>query len=493
MKPLARGLARIILGWAPEEHIQDTAWLNGVRGLAAFLVMMNHYSMAWLSAFAEAPFGAAVVDDTALSDVWYFHKGDRLWAPWRLPIIRVFMANGGGQVAIFFVISGFVLTWGPLGLVQAGGKYEKLYQTLGSSTFRRWSRLYLPCVIVSFINVSYDIFKQYEGIVPALQTVWEYLVHAEIWANPFNTVAETVLSKIYANNLVLWTIPHEFSGSIFVYVLLLTLGRVQDFPRRITMIALIALYALFSLRWGLWLFGSGMALADYARRFELLKKQSYTPGTSARVMWSLCLLLGLLLLSFMSETEYFTRPGYEWSVYLPLPHGWRDRVGEERFWWGCGAILFIASSCHLKLVRRFFELAALQHLGKLSFMLYLIHLLIGNVVGGQIKDAIYPALCTKERDEVFGFDVCHINPFLNVTILVGLWLVTVPIVLVVAHVLETFVDRPVTTFGKWMDDKLVHGFPRRAEALKDMEPEQEQLLGPVGAEELEMGGISQQR
>lgn len=474
---------RVIFGWAPERTLSDTAWLNGLRGLAAFLVMMSHYSDAFLSPMCEAPFGALVLEDSGYSNVWYFYKGQRLWAPWRLPILRVFMSNGGGQVAVFFVISGFVLTCGPL----AESDYAKLYRSLGSSTLRRWSRLYLPCGIVSFIYLLVENFKHLgEGIGAFFGSIWEYLGDFAAWMNPFLRPAETVFAKMHSVNLVVWTIPYEFSGSIFVFVLVLCLGRIP-FQRRIVVVIFVTIYALYAWHWELWLFGTGMALADYTRHSKLFTTPQRPLFT---VLWSMCLTMGLTLLSFPSYGDKYDRPGYDQVLaVLPFTSLFLARVGADRLWWGSGASLIVVSLCHLRLGRRFFELPILQHLGKISFMLYLIHSLIGHLLGRTIQDAVYKVACTKVDDPTFG-EVCRIHPWLNVIIIIGVWSITLPPLLVVSHVLETFVDRPVTRWSKKMDQLLVNGFFQKKEQHEQPEVEEEHLLGSSSSEDLEMEEIS---
>jgi len=54
------------------------------------------------------------------------------------------------MVAIFFVISGYVLSYKGLKLAREG-KGGKLLDSLGSSVFRRWLRLHLPVIASTFL------------------------------------------------------------------------------------------------------------------------------------------------------------------------------------------------------------------------------------------------------------------------------------------------------------------------------------------------------
>ncbi|QIW99066.1 hypothetical protein AMS68_004584 [Peltaster fructicola] len=484
----ARSIARIVFGWAPEDNVaaRETAWLDGVRGVAAFLVMINHYSMEWLSPLADAPFGAMMTTDWNPDGVWYHRAGEHLWAPWRLPILRLLMVSGGAQVSVFFVLSGMVLSWSPLGSVLSGN-YEKLYTSLGSSTIRRWFRLFLPCAIVSLAYWVQRIVNDYQGIVPTLWSFLDYLSVTEQWANPFETAHVTQFSTNHGFNFVMWTIPFEFGGSIFVYVSLLGLGRVQSFRRRAIAIGLVSAYAFWKLQWAYWMFGTGIIISDYVRSSGGFRKLTQKTSTRAAWMWSLVLILGLILMGYVGPSERYSTPGYEWTAVVPLPGGFRFLIGEQRFWWGCGGILVILSSSHLSLVRKFFELAFIQYLGKISFMLYLIHFLINVVVAQPIRHAFYKAVCVLEFDEAYDGDVFRTTAITNVGIHIMLWLICIPLVMIISHILETFVDRPCTAFGKWLDDKLVHGTRK---PVKPVDEEQEQLL-ESDMSGLELGSMPQ--
>jgi hypothetical protein len=79
------------------EVLRETAWLDGVRGVAAFLVMNFHAHGWWVDRDTDAPFGA----------------NDDSWDIWRLPLLRLWFCSGYSQVNLFFILSGFVLVSQP--------------------------------------------------------------------------------------------------------------------------------------------------------------------------------------------------------------------------------------------------------------------------------------------------------------------------------------------------------------------------------------------
>ena len=96
-------------------------------------------------------------------------------------------------------------------------------------------------------------------------------------------------------------------------------------------------------------------------------------------------------------------------------------------------------------------------------------------------------LCTYEENDTFDMQLCQMSPALNVAICVGMWLITVPPLFVAAHLLEKYVDRPVTAFGKIVDEKLLNGFIKEKEVSKQAEGEY--LLKSMELEEAELGEL----
>ncbi|KAF2156507.1 hypothetical protein K461DRAFT_221170 [Myriangium duriaei CBS 260.36] len=455
-----RSLISRLFGWSPSPPnvtIRETAWLDGLRGLAAFLVMANHYNFEWLSMAADAPFGATILEDKKLDDVWHYQKGDRLWEPWRLPIARLFICSGASMVTVFFVLSGFVLSWGPLQNIRSG-RYDKFARSLGSTTFRRWARLYLPCLIVSGLYLLHKIIMDYSGIGSVFAEIWNYIKVGQRWANPLNIDRIAPIASGNPYNFVMWTIPFEFSGSLFVFITLLAVGRSPNHHRRLLIVAGLSVYALLSAYWGFWLFGSGLFLADYVSHAGGFLALSQKTSGRGRLIWTMVFILGLVLLGLPSGGGWYSWAGYQWIRKIPLPQQIQSRDHViDRFWWGCGAILTIAGACHLTPVRHFFQLPIFRYLGRISFMLYLIHFVVDVDYSQPIRHTLYALLCTKEYNKIHQSDV-YITSFLQtIYIPLLLWVITAPVTLILANWLEVHIDRPCTNFAKWLDNEFVKG------------------------------------
>jgi hypothetical protein len=114
--------------------LYSTSWLDGLRGVAALFVVIHHYAYTFTA--------------TSMQGWRTGEDGDHNWF-FQLPLLRV-VHSGRFMVAIFFVISGYVLSYRSLKLAREGKPIE-LLDSIASSVFRRWLRLHLPVIASTFI------------------------------------------------------------------------------------------------------------------------------------------------------------------------------------------------------------------------------------------------------------------------------------------------------------------------------------------------------
>jgi peptidoglycan/LPS O-acetylase OafA/YrhL len=139
--------------------IHPTAYLDGMRGLAALFVFFCHYTY---SSFVIAE--------------GYGYK-ERNWHLLKLPFIRL-LYSGPVAVCIFFVISGYALSYKPLKLIRAGN-FTELQNTMSSLIFRRGMRLFLPTstsmlLIVILLQIgAYDWTREFSHDKHYLKLIME--------------------------------------------------------------------------------------------------------------------------------------------------------------------------------------------------------------------------------------------------------------------------------------------------------------------------------
>lgn len=111
--------------------LHPTAYLDGMRGLAALFVYFCHYSY---QAFT-------------IAESW--GCGDNNYSILKFPILRLWY-QGPAAVCVFFVISGYALSYRPLKFARSHS-FAEWSSTMSSLAFRRWIRLFVPPIISTFM------------------------------------------------------------------------------------------------------------------------------------------------------------------------------------------------------------------------------------------------------------------------------------------------------------------------------------------------------
>lgn len=266
-----------------------TSWLDGLRGYAAFFVILYHLRQAYTGSVHVA-YGTTENDTN----------------PLQLPIIRLIFA-GQAMVSLFFVVSGYSLSWGPSKDLHKGG-IGKCLERIRSSIFRRAPRLYLPTLASAFMAMLCRSLGMYEW--GHKMDIRDYRApEPERFGNIFAQFADYLSKSIeflnvwhgnaHAYYLPSWSIPIEFNCSILLYVGLLAVSKLRLVPRMAGW-AVMVFYCHWMQNAFLWLFFIGSALAQV----NCYVQQSWTDGVPPKdsrkrfgfKIFVLC--LGLWLLSF---------------------------------------------------------------------------------------------------------------------------------------------------------------------------------------------------
>lgn len=181
-----------------------------MRGVAAFLVIVFHLVVCCY----DAKHGYASGKDGEHREFL------------KLPFIRIIYA-GPTMVSIFFVVSGYALSYKPVKLMRSKN-WQSLSQSLASSIFRRAIRLFLPCIVSTFLisiiiwsglyntgadfakerghyNVKHNLdFPKYDSLA-AQMAFWARETSTKLM-NPWSFAAKSTEVTIDGH---LWTIPVE--------------------------------------------------------------------------------------------------------------------------------------------------------------------------------------------------------------------------------------------------------------------------------------------
>jgi peptidoglycan/LPS O-acetylase OafA/YrhL len=430
-----------------KKPLRRTAWLDGLRGFAALLVCIHHNQL-----WAHGDRGNMIFENS------FGYEGRRYFAA--LPFVRLFFSGGHFAVAIFFVISGYVLSVKSLSLIQSGQAVNAA-ETIGSALFRRWLRLYLPIIMVTF---SWVCFRHWTKIwVDLHEMAGTFREDITQWYYTFKNYSFVFTGNMFEftelYHLHLWSIPIEFKGSIIVFTTLSALSRCTKNARLSCEMGLIVYFLYIVDGYYGAMFMAGMLLCD----LDLLAQDDQLP----RILITLSgfkefiffhLFIFALYLGGVSgydkpdmnhESLLSKSPGWTWLSHLK-PQAVFDPKWFYLFW---AAFLAVASIPRLPWLKRFFETRFCQYLARISFALYLVHGLVIWTLG----DRLYAAVGLERPRHKDG--IPHwVNKFpLSKNGPMGLelafWLpqlVILPVTLYFADVVTKLVDEPSVKFTNWL-------------------------------------------
>ncbi|KAI6834071.1 hypothetical protein KC340_g2803 [Hortaea werneckii] len=444
-RPGVRGTFRAIFNY-PERGIslRDTAWLDGLRGLAAFEVFIFHYIDGWLD--RTTPWGHG----EHMRSEWYY-----------LPIFRTFYASGDAAVCLFFGISGYVLSYRMLSLLRQR-RQEKLLTALSSAVFRRAIRLYMPVLVETFILMLlvrlFDLPKPtpYES-APTL------FAELKAWCVSFIQLLPPLRYPDRFDKLlnpydggISWTIPLEYYGSMYVYMTVLLLSQLPSINVRRCLAVALAIHGFVKDDWIASQFVMGMIFADYQleRRDAVQSQLKDLSHKSSRFRsWFLGVLFafgfylsGLPGSTHVSDTEVAPRPFFEWIAQPLTKIGLYSKDRQTDRYVLCIAAMFCMISVgKTPTLRRLPELRVVQYLGRISFGLYLCHIFVRAWLQPIRQGCLAVVGLPTDSTDWTKSEVGAVKLF----VAYALWMVIATAVnFVVAGQFERFLDRPSVSLGR---------------------------------------------
>lgn len=431
----------------PRKPVRRTAWLDGLRGFAAFLVYLHHNFL-----FAYGLHGNDILENA------FGYKNKRYFAA--LPFVRNFFSGGHYAVSIFFVISGYVLSVKSLGLIQKG-QGQQSADTIGSALFRRWFRLYIPVIAVSFIYMLLRRWtKLWVDMGDLKPTFREELWH---YYSTFKNYSFVFTGNFYEFSMAYqphsWSIPIEFRGSIAIYTILPALTRCTRNARLWCEAGLIFYFLYIVDGWYAALFTSGCMICDLdllALDDNLPRIFSIFSGFQELIFFHL-FILGTYLAGAPScdmpgmESDYSKSPGWRWLGYLK-PQAVFDQKWFYLFW---AATFTVTAVPRLPLLKRIFESRICQYLARISFALYLVH---GPVIW-MLADRLYVATGLLEGhkqqlpDWYNKFPLSKNGPLGFQLAFWGPQLIILPFTLYVAEVVTKLFDEPSVKIANFLYNK----------------------------------------
>ena len=424
------------------DHVRSTAYLDGLRGLAALLVYFSH-NVPWWYGF-----------EGGLEHGFGYH-GEHMLATF--PFVRSLFSGGAAAVAIFFVMSGYVLSIAPLRMLREG-RTRDLRRHLVAALIKRPFRLFIPVTAISLVFAL--VMQLPFGLAPHLE--WpkpEPTLFSELlrWTRELGWTVNPLVehgqfTHWFCYDPPAWTMAAELRGSILVFNLLAVLSCI-DVKWWIYACGFTGLFMLAVYQWELACFSFGIVLA--INDFEKLGQKILASRLSIRcqhifyhfVFFSGWYILGQPHGVREPERSYGTPGWYFMTKILP-----RIYYNHEywRFWNTIGATMLIYSIMNIKWIQSFLLWPSLRYLGKISFSLYLIHIPIAWTVG----DRICRLLGVIRQDFTTAYDGLLAFPDLGppgFSTGLLLWQAFVlPLNLLLASWAAKRIDKPSVAVGKWI-------------------------------------------
>ena len=314
--------------------------LDSLRGLAALTVLFSHCYEVYPE---ELRFSVKLLDISAWAQPWVWFR----YTPLRL------LTDGQPAVMFFFVLSGFVLALPFLrGTQPAYPRY----------LVKRFCRLYLPFAAAILISAALYVL-----IAPEPIAAFGHEFNAQSWSEKVTGghVARHLMMTGMARDEMLdipvWSLVHEMRISV-IFPLLIALSAVGAAWGTIGLTALLYLtcaYALLHigeqsavgtiLATGQYIvfFVAGIALASHADRWRAAL--GAVPSPARPLLWLACLTAAMCPAALLP-----------WS----------------RLVWGAGAVGILMLAMTSPGGQRLLSLPPLRWLGRVSYSLYLVHMLV---------------------------------------------------------------------------------------------------------------------
>ncbi|KAF2271359.1 uncharacterized protein EI97DRAFT_462896 [Westerdykella ornata] len=337
---------------------RDANWIDGLRGVASFMVVCGHLCTAfvpWLHSPANEP-----------------NTRPHLF---QLPFFRL-AVGGRSAVALFFLITGYVNSIGPIGKSRAGNT-DAAFQGIARSALARSGRLVLPTMLATFISWflantgAYHMTKHVDSTwirqgwhrqEPTMWAALKSLVRAEVetWTIGWDDYDGTQ-----------WTLHLFLEGSMLVYTTMLATILVKPKAR---FIIYAVLYFYF------WQQGEGLAIGalkglNIVTGMFVAELHNHFKDTATSTLPTpvpaLLILLGLFLSSYPQDAQQNAR----WSHLMQrlMESVTVKDADVRRYWDHLGASTLLLGIFFSRTARNILTSPVFNFLGRVSFPVYLLH------------------------------------------------------------------------------------------------------------------------
>jgi peptidoglycan/LPS O-acetylase OafA/YrhL len=323
------------------------SFLQGLRGLAALMVVFHHYLCAF---FPFLVFGVGPSHGRLEHLFWVSPLG--------------LISSGSWPVCLFFILSGFVLSLPFFG--NDGKETRELLAAMVKRPVRLVGMVAATMIVsMAMLRTHLDFAAQ---LAPVTGSKW--LMEIDTPPTTWIQFARDLLTDPFGSGVLfnppLWTISFELIGSYITFLFVLLFRRS---PIRWLVYLIMGLQFSHNYYIG---FIVGTLCADLWKNH---------PNLFAQEKGSLILVVPLLLVGiYLASFQTYLDPSYSSLTW----HGLLPRVGHSNIYPMAGACAVFVSLLLTPLLQGLFSIAPLVYLGRISYAMYAIHLLALRFVSSWI-------------------------------------------------------------------------------------------------------------
>ena len=342
-------------------------YLESLRGFACLMVFFTHFGVFFLPYLVAGPrFLPWLVQHIKMDPA---NTPTFFWSEWFQTTPLQFLVSGQFAVSIFFILSGFVLTY-----KFVDKDFSQNHLAIVSAVIKRPLRLFPMCfisVVATILLVHNDLMWLMEwridqGIIDSNanpNVVWKWMDYT---ITPWFLIDHSFSGLI---NDVLWTLRIELIGSLYSFLFVLFFSR-----KNIRWVAYpLAIYWFMFSYFEFFIFG--ILLADIIK--NKIVQIHKTPGP----VKFLCLIIGIYLASFPSLAD----PSYlKDTIFYPLtflPNFNTTGFNIAAIYSAVPIFFVVLSSRRLMSL---LEIKPLIFMGKISFAFYVMHIIVIKSLGAFI-------------------------------------------------------------------------------------------------------------
>ncbi len=324
---------------------QKLKHIEGIRGLAAIIVVLHHYTLAFYPALNFGNTHQAHVGNGNL---------EVLIANSPLNLIY----NGGFAVCIFFILSGYVLS--------NAYHQNNIPKILIQYAIKRYFRLLVP--VGASIIIAYAFIKMnfmHNANLGAVTKTNDWLSGAFDHDDGLLAVIKNIFVDVFffkdnSYNAVLWTMTYELLGSFLIFSFLLL---IHPFKYKMSLYVLLVLVLFYTDNNFYAAFILGVILNKYTIQQQIADKKIVIPR------WLLIVLLfvGIYFCSYPLSIDV------EHSIYgfISLPF-----LMNHEFYHVLGSFMLMFVILHSEKLKAILSGKIISYIGKISFSFYLLHFII---------------------------------------------------------------------------------------------------------------------